>query len=71
MTNGSYLFKKSWIENLNLVSLPHDCTGNEGLRLETLNVTQYYTECFVQNSEVSYLSELSADSCVGSGHHNY
>ena len=50
MANASYIFEKSWIENLNLAPPPRDYTGSEGLRLEALNVSQYYTECFVQNS---------------------
>jgi len=50
MANASYVFEKSWIENLNLVPPPRDYTGSEGLRLKVLNVSQYYPECFVQNS---------------------
>jgi len=50
MANASYVFEKSWIENLNLALPPRDYTGSEGLRLEALNMSQYYTECFVQNS---------------------
>ena len=66
------MFEESWIEILNLAPPPRDCTGSERRiqagNSEDLNVPQYYTECFVQNSEVGYLSELSTDSCVGSGH---
>ena len=52
--NASYVFEKSWIENLNLAPPPCDYTG-----LEALNVSQYYTECLLQNSQVRYLNEQS------------
>ena len=48
--NASYVFEKSWIENLNLAPPQRDYTESEGLRLEALSVSQYYTECFMQNS---------------------
>ena len=57
--NALNVFKKSWIETLNLAPPLRDYTGSEGLRLEALNVSQYYTECFVQNSQVRYLNEQS------------
>ena len=50
MANASYVFKRSWIENVNLAPPPYDYTGSEELRLEALNVSQYYAECSVQNS---------------------
>ena len=71
MTNGSYVFEESWIENLNLASLPCDCTGSKRTQVgssEDLNMPQYYIECFERNSKVSYLGEFSTDSCVESGH---
>ena len=40
---------------------------NEELRLEAEHAT-ILTECFVQNSGVSYLNEWTTDSCVGSSH---
>ena len=59
MANASYVFEKSWIENLNLAPPPRDYTGSEGLRLKALSVPQYHTGCFVQNSQVRYLNEQS------------
>ena len=50
MTSTLYVFEKSWIENLNLAPPPRDHTRSEGLKLEALNVLQYYTKCIVQNS---------------------
>ena len=58
MTNGSYVFKESWIEILNLAPL---LCGSERTQVgssEDLNVPQYYTECFVQNNKVGYFSEF-------------
>ena len=46
------------------------CTGSERLEaLKILTCHNYYTECFVQNSKVSYPSEWTTNySCVASGH---
>ena len=61
MTNGSYVFKESWIEILNLAPLLCDCTGSERTQVESsedLNMPQYYTECFAQNNKVGYFNEF-------------
>ena len=72
MINNAYVFEESWIENLNLAPLPRDCSGSERRTQvgssENLNVPQYYTEYFVQNSKISYLGEWTTDSCERSGH---
>ena len=49
MIKDAYVFEESWIENLNLVLLPHDCTGSEWRTqvgsTEDLNVPQYWMFC--------------------------
>ena len=75
MINDAYVFKESWIENFNLVPLPRDCMHWEWAKGSGWKLWRFKcaTECFVQNSEVSYFSEWKTDSWWGltTRHHNY